>query len=120
MPPQVQPEKPASAPKRTVTMKKPLAPAPEDPPSLGNRTSSLRIGQLVSAELGGEGPEAAAAAAKAAAEAAERAAAEGPAAGLVVPVRVVRRREGRGLDVALGGGLYGRAHLAELCDDWVQ
>ena len=58
--------------------------------------------------------------AEAVAKAAEKAAEAGPAVGSVVPVRVIKVRAGRGLDVSLGGSLYGRAHMTEVCDDWVQ
>ena len=43
-----------------------------------------------------------------------------PAVGTVVPVRVLRARPGRGLDVLLSGNLHGRAPITEICDDWVQ
>lgn len=43
-----------------------------------------------------------------------------PPVGSVVPVEVARVRAGRGLDVKLGGYVYGRAHLTELADEWVQ
>ena len=42
------------------------------------------------------------------------------AVGSVVPVRVVRARPGVGVDVQLSGGIVGRAHLTELCDEWVE
>ena len=42
------------------------------------------------------------------------------AVGAIVPVRVVRVRAGRGLDVQLGVSMFGRAHLTELSDEWVQ
>lgn len=43
-----------------------------------------------------------------------------PVVGAVLPVRIVRLREGRGLDVQLGHSMYARAHMTEICDDWVQ
>lgn len=38
----------------------------------------------------------------------------------MLPVRVARAREGRGLDVQLGSSVYGRAHVTEVTDEWVQ
>ena len=57
---------------------------------------------------------------KAAAAAVSGSNAVAPAEGAVVPCRIVRVRAGRGVDVQLGGSVYARAHLTELCDEWVQ